>query len=55
MNCMDKVADLRGLQLFEKFNLVPADYCKRSYVARLSLNKEKISNPYYFTDEGLIK
>lgn len=43
-NNMDIVCSWFNLELFEKFNLVENHPCAW----------RKISNPYYFTDEGII-
>jgi len=43
MNHMDKVCNLLGLNLFEKFNIIK----ERPNIL------QKIRNPYYFTDEGI--
>lgn len=44
MNQMNKVCDLIGLELFEKFNIIKE---------RPNMLQE-IKNPYYFTDEGMV-
>lgn len=44
MNHMDKVCNLLGLELFEKFNITK----ERPNIL------QKVRNPYYFTDEGII-
>lgn len=44
MNNMDKVSNLLNLDLFEKFNIIK----ERPNAL------QKIRNPYYFTDEGII-
>ena len=44
MNHMDKVCNLLGLDLFEKFNIIK----QRPNIL------QKVRNPYYFTDEGMI-
>ena len=44
MNYMDNVCNLLGLDLFEKFNIIKV----RPNIL------QKIRNPYYFTDEGMI-
>jgi hypothetical protein len=41
---MDNVCNLLGLDLFEKFNIIKV----RPNIL------QKIRNPYYFTDEGMI-
>ena len=41
---MDKVCSLLGLELFEKFNIIK----ERPNIL------QKVRNPYYFTDEGMI-
>jgi hypothetical protein len=41
---MDNVCNLLGLDLFEKFNIIKA----RPNIL------QKVRNPYYFTDEGMI-
>ncbi|MEC2463807.1 hypothetical protein P9X10_02670 [Bacillus cereus] len=44
MNQMDKVCNLLGLDLFEKFNIIKE---------RPNIH-QKPRNPYYFTDEGMV-
>lgn len=44
MNFMDKVCEMLGVSLFEKFNITQVHPCAW----------RKIDNPYYFTDEGLM-
>lgn len=44
MNNMNKVCNLLELNLFEKFNIIK----ERPNIL------QKIKNPYYFTDEGII-
>lgn len=44
MNRMDKVCNLLGLELFEKFNIIK----ERPNIL------QKVRNPYYFTDEGIV-
>jgi hypothetical protein len=41
---MDEVCNLIGLDLFEEFNIIK----ERPNIL------QKIKNPYYFTDEGMI-
>lgn len=44
MNHMEEVCGLLGLTLFEKFNIIK----QQPNIL------QKIRNPYYFTDEGMI-
>lgn len=46
-NHMDAIADLLGLELFEKFNTIGTLNALESKMDGI------IRNPYYFTDEGL--
>ena len=48
MNHMDKVCNLLGIELFEKFNIYKEFPCINPGLL------QKIKNPYYFTDEGMI-
>lgn len=44
MNHMDKVCNILGLELFEKFEIIK----ERPNIL------QEVKNPYYFTDEGMI-
>lgn len=44
MNKMDKLCDLLGLKLFDKFNIIK----RRPNIL------QKVQNPYYFNDEGML-
>lgn len=41
---MDKICNILGLELYEKFEIIK----KRPNIL------QKVRNPYYFTDEGMI-
>lgn len=44
MNKMDKLCELLGLKLFDKFNIIK----RRPNIL------QKVQNPYYFNDEGML-
>lgn len=46
MNNMNKVCNMLGLRLFDKFNIIQERQSQS--------NSKKVRNPYYFTDEGMI-